>query len=49
LKKESGKVKIPELIRGEKEVEKNLIFAYDSVKIENENKEALECPLVTTS
>ena len=43
-------VKIPESIRGGKEVvEKNLTFAYDSVKIEEENKEVLECPLVTTS
>ncbi|MBT9130715.1 MAG: hypothetical protein DDT30_01919 [Dehalococcoidia bacterium] len=33
----------------EKEVEKNLTFAYDSVKIEEENKEVLECQFVTTS
>jgi len=34
----------------EKEVmEKNLTFAYYSVKIEKENKGALDCPLVTTT
>jgi len=33
-----NKIKIPESIRGEKEVEENLTFAYDSVKIENEKK-----------
>ncbi|MBT9132383.1 MAG: hypothetical protein DDT32_00901 [Syntrophomonadaceae bacterium] len=50
LQKESSKVKIPESIRGRKEVvEKNLTFAYDSVKIENENKEVLECQDVTTT
>ncbi len=38
-----------ESIKGRKEVEKNLTFAYDSVKIENENKEVLECQFVTTS
>jgi len=50
LEKESNKVKIPESIRGEKGVvEKNLTFAYDSVKIENEKEEVLEYQLVTTS
>ena len=38
-----------ELIRGEKEVQENLTFAYDSVETENKNKEVLECQLVTTS
>ena len=32
-----------------KEVEKNLTFAYDSVKIEEENKEVLDTQFVTTS
>ncbi len=50
LKKESSKVKIPESIRGRKEVvEKNLTFTYGSVKIKNENKEVLEYQFVTTS
>jgi len=30
-------------------VEKNLTFAYDSVKIEEENKEVLDTQFVTTS
>jgi hypothetical protein len=33
-------------IRGEKEVEENSPFAYDSVETENKNKEVLECQLV---
>ncbi|MCJ7790483.1 MAG: hypothetical protein MUP69_09985 [Candidatus Atribacteria bacterium] len=49
LNKKSTKVKIPESIRGEKEVEKNLPFAHDSAKIDNENKEVLEYQFVTTS
>jgi len=50
LQKEGSKAKISESIRGEKEVvEKNLAFAYDFVKIENEKEGVLECPLVTTS
>ena len=40
--------KIPESIRGEKEVQDNLTFAYDSVKTENMNKEVLEHQFVTT-
>jgi hypothetical protein len=43
------KIKTPESIRGEKGVEENLTFAYDSVETENKNKEVLECQLVTTS
>jgi len=51
-------VKIPESIRIEKKMEKNLTFAYDSVKlfpvcskqeIEEEDKEVLESQFVTTS
>jgi hypothetical protein len=49
LDKKSTKVKIPESIRGEKGVGKNLSFTHDSVKIENENKEVLEHQFVTTS
>ena len=49
LERESSKIKISESIRGEKGVEKNLTFAYDSVKVKEENEEVLECPLVTTS
>ena len=49
LNKKSAKAKIPELIRGEKGVEENLPFAYDSVEIENENKEVLEHQFVITS
>jgi hypothetical protein len=49
LNKKSAKVKILESIRGEKEMQENLTFAYDSVKTENKNKEVLECQLVTTS
>jgi len=44
-----NKIKIPESIRGEKVVEENLTFACDSVKIENEKEEVLECQFVTTS
>ena len=32
-----------ESIRGEKEVQENLTFAYDSVETENKNKEVLKC------
>jgi len=50
LQKEGSKIKISESIRGREEVvEKNLTFAYDSVKIEEENKEVLDTQLVTTS
>jgi len=42
-------VKIPELIRGGKEVQESLNLAYDSVKINGVKEEVLECPLVTTS
>ena len=49
LNKRSAEVKIPESIRGEKGVEKNLPFTHDSVKIKNENKEVLKCQFVTTS
>ncbi|PIV64538.1 MAG: hypothetical protein COS11_01665, partial [bacterium (Candidatus Ratteibacteria) CG01_land_8_20_14_3_00_40_19] len=50
LQRESSKVKISESIRGEKkEVEKNLTFACDSVKIENEKEEVLDTQFVTTS
>jgi len=49
-KKGSSKVKISESIRGKKKaIEKSLTFAYDSVKIEDEKEEVLECSLVTTS
>jgi len=48
IQKEGDKIKIPESIRGEKEGEKNLTFACDSVKIENEKKEVLKTQLVTT-
>ena len=41
--------KLPESMRGEKGVEENLTFSYDSVETENKNKEALKCQLVTTS
>ena len=47
--RESSKVKMLESIRGEKEVQENLTFAYDSAETENKNKEVLECQLVTTS
>ena len=36
------KVKISESIRGEKEVQENLTFAYDSVETENKNKEVVD-------
>ncbi len=36
-------------IRGEKEVQENLTFAYISVETENKNKEVLECQFVPTS
>ncbi|MBT9161047.1 MAG: hypothetical protein DDT26_02345 [Dehalococcoidia bacterium] len=49
LEKKSSKVKIPESIKGKKEVQENLNLAYDSVKIENEKEEVLECQPVTTS
>ena len=43
-------LQISESIRGEKGVvEKNLTFAYDSVKIEDEKEEILERQFVTTS
>jgi hypothetical protein len=42
--------KISESIRGEKEaIEKSLIFAYGSDKINGVKEEVLECSLVTTS
>ncbi len=47
--KQSSKIKMLESIRGEKEVQENLTFAYDSVETENKNKEVLECQLATTS
>jgi len=47
LEKQSSKTKILESIRGEKEVQENLTFAYDSVEIENKNKEVLESQIVT--
>ena len=49
LNKKRAKAKISESIRGEKGVEENLTFAYDSVETENKNKEVLECQLVTIS
>jgi len=49
LTKISTKIKILESIRGEKEVQENLTFAYDSVETEKKNKEVLEYQLVTTS
>jgi len=49
FQKESGKLKIPESIRGRKEVQENLTFAYDSVKINRVKEEVLECQLVTIS
>ena len=49
LEKQSSKVKMLESIRGEKEVQENLTFAYDSVEAENKNKKVLECQLVTTA
>lgn len=42
-------VKKLESIRGEKEVQENLTFAYDYVETEIKNMEVLECQLVTTS
>ncbi len=49
LEKQSSKIKMLESIRDEKEVQKKLTFAYDSVETENKNKEVLECQLVSTS
>jgi hypothetical protein len=49
LNKKSANVRIPESIRGEKGVKEHLRFAYDCVEAENNNKEVLECQLVTTS
>jgi len=49
LQKGRGKIKSLELIRGRKEVQDNLPFTYDSIKIENKNKEVPECQLVITS
>jgi hypothetical protein len=49
LNKKSANVRISESIRGEKEVEEDLPFAYDSVETENKNKEVLEHQFVTTS
>jgi len=49
LNKKSANVKISESIRGDKEVKEHLRFAYDCVEAENNNKEVLECQLVTTS
>jgi len=37
-----------ESIRGEKERQENLTFAYNSVETENKNKEVLEGQLVNT-
>ena len=48
LEEQSSKVKMLESIRGEKEVQENLTFAYDSVETENKNKKVLKCQLVTT-
>ena len=39
LEKQISKIKMVESIRGEKEVQENLTFAYDSVETENKNKE----------
>jgi len=47
LNKKSASVKISESIRGEKEVEENLTFAYDFVETENKNREVLEHQFVT--
>jgi hypothetical protein len=47
LEKQSSKTKILESIRSEEEVQENLTFAYDSVEIENKNKEVLESQIVT--
>jgi hypothetical protein len=33
-------------IRGEKEMEENSPFVYDSVETENKNKEVLECQVI---
>ncbi|RIE15381.1 hypothetical protein SMC1_10185 [Candidatus Cryosericum septentrionale] len=41
--------KVRESIRGEKEVQEHLTFAYDSVETENKSKEVLEHQLVPTS
>jgi hypothetical protein len=41
LEKQSSKIKMLESIRGEKEVQENLTFTYDSVETENKNKEVL--------
>ncbi len=49
LEKYINKIKIPESIRGEKEVEEILPFTHDTFKIENENKKVLEHQFVTTS
>jgi hypothetical protein len=40
---------IEESIKGEKGVEEHLLFTYDSVETENNNKEILEYQLVTRS
>ena len=49
LEKQISKGKMLESIRGEKEVQENLTFVYDSVETENKNREVLKCQLVTTS
>jgi hypothetical protein len=49
LNKKSASVKILESIRGDKEVQENLPFVYDSVETENKNKKVPECQLVTIS
>jgi hypothetical protein len=50
LRKGSSKIKkIPESIKAEKEVEKNLTVAYDFVKIDSIKEKVLETQLVTTS
>jgi hypothetical protein len=41
LEKQISKIKMLESIRGEKEVQENLTFTYDSVETENKNKEVL--------
>ena len=50
LQKEGSKIKISESIEGREEVvEKNLTFAYDSVKINGVKEEVLDTQFVTTS
>lgn len=49
LRKGNSKIKILESIKAEKEVEKNLIVAYDFVEIDRIKEEVLETQLVNTS